>query len=142
MASAVEWNDQRVFVSNMVLDRLLDFAEEMGRATAKNAEENATVEKLVAWRASSYFPGVHFDLNEVFPTIDEKKLWARCFHDVARRVFLRSLGKHEATFWQSETIAVAYMIGRWMTTAVQADERWWPDTEDSSESSAWYSKPR
>lgn len=140
MTSEILWQNQSIWVANMVLDRLLDFAEEVGRATAKNPSEAAAVEKLVAWRANSYFPGSSLDLNEVFPETDDKKMWARCFSDVARRIFLRSLGMQESNFWQSETIAVAYLIGRWLTTAVQSDELWQPDTEDAKEASAWYSK--
>jgi hypothetical protein len=139
VASDIYWNDQHVWVSNVVLNRLLDYAEEVGRAKAKDDQERAIVEKLTAWRVIKYFPGINFDLNEVFPTDAEKMLWACWFQDIARHVFLRRLGTHELTFWQSETIAVAYMTGRWLTDAVrQANREWYPETEDSLEAGERY----
>jgi hypothetical protein len=83
------------------------------------------------------WPGIGFDLDARYPTIEEKKFWARVFHDVARRIFLRQLGNHEVTHWQSSAIGDAYVTARMLTRAVQEIEQaWHPETENARDADA------
>jgi len=139
VASDISLKDQFLWVSNQRLSLLIAFALQIAEGTACTDEERGWVEKL-RWFEDQAWPGVGFDLDERFPTVDEKKFWARVFHDVARRIFLRQLGNHEATFWQSSAIGAAYVTARMLTRAVQEVENSWrPDTEDTSEGDAYYS---
>jgi hypothetical protein len=142
LSSEIRWNEQSVWVANRVLDRLFCFAEEVGKETARDADESTLIHKWIVWKRENYFPGICVDLEEIFPHATEKKLWARVFSDVARRIFLRELGLHERTFWQSETIAVAWSISDWLTRAIQiqSQEPWHPETENSREASAWHGR--
>jgi hypothetical protein len=125
-------------VSNQRLSTLIAFALQVGGESARTDEERGWVEKLRQFEEQAW-PGIGFDLDERFPTVEEKKFWARVFHDVARRIFLRQLGNHEVTFWQSSAIGDAYVTARMLTRAVQEVENaWHPDTENSREADTHY----
>jgi hypothetical protein len=101
--------------------------------------------QLLSWpshrerKQQQAWPGIGFDLDEQFPSVEEKKFWARVYHDVARRISLRQLGNHEVTFWQSSAIGDAYIIARMLTRAVQGvDNAWRPDTENVREGDSYY----
>jgi hypothetical protein len=120
-------------VSNERLSSLIAFALQVGGETARSDEERGWVDQLRQFEDQSW-PGIGFDLDERFPTVHQKKFWARVYHDVARRIFLRQLGNHEVTCWQSSAIGDAYVIARMLTRAVQEVENaWHPDTENSRE---------
>lgn len=123
MSSAIFWGDQSLFVSNQRLDTLFAFALQVGDATAASEEEK-WVAKFRESRVQD-FNGSDYDLDERFPEIAEKKFWARVFGDVARRIFLRQLGNHEITFWQTSAIADSRLIARMLTRAVRASEPGW-----------------
>jgi len=125
--------EQFLFVSNQRLDTLLNFALQVSGETVQSDEEHGWVEKLRQFEEESW-PGIKFDLDERFPTVEEKKFWARVFDDVARRIFLRQLGNHEITYWQSSAIGDAYIIARMLIRAVQEIElAWHPNTENTRE---------
>jgi hypothetical protein len=109
---------------------------------AKSDAERGWVQKLREFEDNA-FPGIEFDLAELFPSVDEKKFWARVYHNVARRIFLRQLGNQEVTFWQSSAIGDAYVIARLLTRAVQQIElgtAWHPDTENATEEETYYNE--
>jgi len=110
MSSDICMGEQFVWVSNMELHRLIAFALEIAPARAETPEHRDFIVRLREFYDEQYFPGCSFDLIERFPTIQERKFWAGCFHDVARRIFLRELGSHDISFWQSATIGDAYII--------------------------------
>lgn len=140
MASDVTLKDQFLWVSNQRLSTLIAFALQVGGEMTRSNEESGWVEKLRHFDEEAW-PGIGFDLDERFPSIEEKKFWARVYHNVARRIFLRQLGNHEVTFWQSSAIGDAYVIARMLTKAVQEVEQnaWHPDTENSREADGHYS---
>ena len=87
------------------------------------------------------FPGYSFDLCKEFPSLAERKFWARCFHDLARAIFLRRIGKQDTDCWQTGTIALCYLIGRLLTQAVrEVEDQWYPETEDALLTEAFYGK--
>ena len=132
----ISLKDQFLWVSNQRLDTLLNFALQVSGETVQSDEEHGWVEKLRQFEEESW-PGIKFDLDERFPTVEEKKFWARVFDDVARRIFLRQLGNHEITYWQSSAIGDAYIIARILTRAVQEVElAWHPKTENTREAEA------
>jgi hypothetical protein len=139
MASDISLKGQFLCVSNQRLSTLIAFALQVGGETARSGPERAWVEGLRGFEQEAW-PGIGFDLDERFPSIEEKKFWARVYHDVARRIFLRQLGNHEVTFWQSSAIGDAYVTARLLTRAVQeVDNAWAPDTENGQEQDAVYS---
>ncbi len=133
MASDISLKDQFLWVSNQRLSSLIAFALQVSGETARTDAEQGWVEKLRQFEQQAW-PGIGFDLDERFPSLEEKKFWARVYHDVARRIFLRQLGNHEVTFWQSSAIWDAYVTARMLTRAVQEVENaWHPDTENNRE---------
>ncbi len=141
MASDISIDDQFLWVSNRRLFGLLDLACEVGRHLANGEEENAYVARLSEFSQGA-FPGISFDLAACFPTTEEKKWWARVFHVVARRVFLRTLGNQDDQTWQPSMIGDAYVVARMLTRAVQLVENaWHPSTEDPNETDAYISGP-
>jgi hypothetical protein len=118
---------------------LLAFAVEIAGEMTTSDMERTWVEKLRDFHKQAW-PGINFDLDERFPQLEEKKFWAKVYHNVARRVFLRRLGNQEATCWQSSAIGDAYIIARLLTRAVQEVENaWHPKTEDNDEFEAFMS---
>jgi hypothetical protein len=139
LASDIAWKDQYLWVSNNRLFSLIEFALKVGEETARSDPERGYVEKLHRFYGQELFPGIGFDLDLRFPTVEEKKFWAGVFHDVCRGIFLRQLGKHEVTYWQSSAIGDAYVIARMLTRAVQeAEQAWHPDTENGREADAYH----
>ncbi len=139
MASDISLKDQFIWVSNQRLSALITFALQLAAETAGKDEERGWVEELRRFEKQAW-PGIGFDLDERFPTVEEKKFWARVFHDVARRIFLRQLGNHEVTFWQSSAIGDAYVTARMLTRAVQEVENSWRlETENTREGDDYYS---
>lgn len=141
MSSKINLKDQFLWVSNKRLSSLITFAVQVGAELARSDVERSWVEKLRQFEAQVW-PGIDFDLDERFPCIEEKKFWTRVFDDVARRIFLRQLGNHEITFWQSSAIGDAYIIARMLTGAVQEVEMGWhPTTENDAEAETFNSGP-
>lgn len=133
MSGEIRWRDQYVWVSNRAMIAVFDFGEEVGCATARDEIEESLGRSLKS-RREQWFNGCDVDLETLFPLDQEKRLWARVFNDVARRIFLRKLGTNSLTFWQSDMIGIAQSIAKWLTTAVQLEEMGWhPDTENSRE---------
>lgn len=130
MAIDINLGDQFIWVSNMRHLTLLEFAIEVGASIARQEDERAFVERL---RQFSEGPdaGLTFDLEERFPAIDEKKFWARVYHLVARRIYLRQLGNQDDQRWQPSAIGDAYVVARMLTRAVQEIElAWHPALDD------------
>lgn len=139
MATEISLGDQFVCVSNQRLSALVAFAITVGAEKASSDIERSWVEKLRSFEEQAW-PGIPFNLDERFPDVVEKKFWARVYHDVARRIFLRQLGNQEATFWQSSAIGDAYITARILTRAVQeTGEAWSPETENTKEGEGYNS---
>lgn len=137
MSCNIFLGEQNLWICNQQLDRLLKLALRLCDSTTLTDEEKAWVSKLREFDTESW-SGMDFDLEERFPTIPEKKFWSVIYHNVARRVFLRELGSHDTTYWQSSVIGDAYFIARLLTSAVQKTEQTWlPKTENSDELSKY-----
>jgi hypothetical protein len=137
VSSEISLKDQYIWVSNQRFSTLLAFAVEVGGEQARTDEERRAVERLRRFADEEARPGTSFDLDERFPEVAEKKFWAGIFHDIGRRIFLRQIGHHDVTFWQSSAIGDAYVIARLLTRAVHDVEvGWHPDTENAREASA------
>jgi hypothetical protein len=137
VSSSISLKEQFLDVSNQRLSTLIAFALQLGGETARLDAEREWVEKLRQFEEEAW-PGIGFDLDKRFPSVEEKKFWARVFDDVARRIFLRQLGNHDVTFWQSSAIGDAYVISRMLTRAVQEVElAWHPGTENTEEGAVY-----
>lgn len=130
MSSRVSYQDQFLWMSNREFDSMMDFLLEVGTESAVAPDERAMVARLSEAR-SGFFSGYGFDLEKEFPTVEERKFWARCFHNLARAIFLRKVGNQEADCWQSAAIANAHFMARFLTQAVgEVEPRWCPVTDD------------
>ena len=130
MSSEISYKGQSVWVSNRRLSTLTTFALQVGGESAQSDVEREWVNKLRKFDEQAW-PGIDFDLEERFPSLEEKKFWARIYQDIARRIFLRQLGNQEVTFWQSSAIGDAYAIARMLTRAVQEVDRAWHATSEN-----------
>jgi hypothetical protein len=140
MACAICIDDQYLWVSNQRRNTLVSFAIQVGGDLASSDLERQMVETLRKSDDIGFAEtGGDLILEAVFLSIGEKKFWAKCFHNVARRIFLRELGNQEIQFWQSSAIGDAYVIARMLTSAVQKDEiGWHPADENSVEAKEFY----
>jgi hypothetical protein len=140
MASCISYKEQFIWVSNQRFAALIEFAIQIGEQTATTPDERAAVARLRK-AGEAFYPGYDFHLDREFITLDERKFWARCFHDVARAIFLRQVGEHDTEFWQSGAIGDAYLIGRLLTQAVREVEQGWsPTTQDSLLAEEFYGR--
>lgn len=140
MASCINFKEQRLFLNNMSFARMMEFVLQVAEATARSAEERELVAAFKK-RSEDFWPGIGLDVETDFPTVAERKFWARCFHDLARWIFLRKIGKHEVDFWQAADIHTAYAIGNFfMYAAREYDSSFWPDSEDSQLTRAFYER--
>ncbi len=145
MSSDISWRDQYVCVSNRQLFDLVELALQVGNDCATSSTEREFVDRLRHWLNDESWPGIGFDLDEHFPTLDEKKFWSRCFYDLSRRIFRREIGENANgnTVWQPSMIGDAYIVARLLTRAVQESElAWHPETEQSKEASEIFAKIR
>jgi hypothetical protein len=130
LSSDICLKDQFFWVSNQRLSSLIAFALQVGAEMGRATQERAWVEKLMQFAEQEAWPGISFDLEERFPSVEEKKFWACVYHNVAQGIFLHRLGNHEVTNWQASAIGDAYVIARMLTRAVQEVETaWHPDKE-------------
>ncbi len=133
MTARISLGEQSLWVSSARLSALVSFALDVGTARASTADRKAAIASLRQFE-SSMWPGIDFDLEARFATTEEKKFWAGVFFDVARRIFLRQIGDHDSTSWQSGAIGDAYIVARILTRAVQQQELGWhPETESATE---------
>jgi len=99
--SDISLKDQFLWVSNQRLGTLIAFALQVGGELAHSDAERGWVNKLRTFENEAW-PGIVFELDE--------------------RIFIRQLGNHEVTFWQSSAIGDAYVTARMLTRAVQEIE--------------------
>ena len=132
MSSRISIGEQYLNVSNLRLRSLVAFAIQVAKDVARTDEEQGYVAKLQDWDEHEHWPGCDFDLGERFPTLGEKKFWARCFFTVARRIFRRELGNQAVQTWQHSAIGDAYVTARMLVRTVQEETgtSWQPDVED------------
>ena len=128
MSSAFRYHDQFFYVSNRMFFRLIDLGLEVGTKVATNDAEKTFVTGL-RQKNATFFPGYDLAIETEFPSLDERKFWARVYFDVAYLIFRREIGQHDATFWQHSTIGNAYLLARMITRSVQEEElAWHPKT--------------
>jgi hypothetical protein len=120
---------------------MIDFALEVGAKTARSSQEQDFVTDLKI-KSEGFWPGIDIDLVD-FPSLAERKFWARCFHDVARWIFVRKLGVHEVDFWQATAIHQARALGDLFIEAARQDDRdFQPESEDSRLFDAYHNPPK
>ena len=142
MASDIAIGDQYLWVSNQRLRTLVEFVVEVARGLERSTEEDDYVDRLNNWIEHEYWSGLTFDLAERFPTVDEKKFWAKCFFDLGRKIFFREIGNLDADFWQAGAIGESYMTARMLCFAIreQTGDTWYPETEDRKSSQAYFDR--
>jgi hypothetical protein len=141
MASDVHFGDLHVWLNNLHFSRMLDFALEVGARTARSPEEQTFVANLKS-HSETFWPGIHLDVACDFPTVTERKFWARCFQDVARWIFLRQVGVHTADFWQASAIHHAHALADvFIQAAREYDPSFYPESEDSRLQQEAYNSP-
>ena len=130
VSSEISLKDQSLWVSNVRLGALLVFAREVAAKMARSDQEREWVKSLRQFEEEAW-PGIDFDLEARFPSLEEKKFWARVYDEVANRIFLRQIGNQAVTSWQSSAIGDAYVIARMLTRAIQETERGWHPVADN-----------
>lgn len=141
MSSSIALGEQFLWVSNRRLSTLVSFACDVGRELATAEPETAFVSRLQEFSDTSY-PGIDFDIDEVFASLPEKKWWAGFFHRVAHRIYRDRLGNQDDQTWQPSAIGDAYVVARMLTRAVQEVEGGWsPSIDEPADAAAYTSGP-
>lgn len=137
MAGYIDFKEDSIPFSNRVFASTMILVTEVARKMATE-KELPYVKKLEEIAVEGYFPGLCFDIEKDFPTIEEQKFWAKMFYETAREIFERKIGVHEYYFWQSKRIYLIYGTGNLFVKAVKEIEpRWYPDTRDFREYDEW-----
>lgn len=119
---------------------MVEFLLVIATESAKTPDERAMIERFRE-TSHAFFPGYDLHIEREFPTLDERKFWARCFYNLARAIFLRKVGNQQTDFWQSSAIADAFVIARFLTQAVrEVEHSWYPPTDDWLRSEEFYGK--
>jgi hypothetical protein len=134
MASQIAYKDKEVPTNNMQFSSLIEFVIQVGRTTARTADEERYVDRMNQLNETVFWPGRGIQIEDDFPNIEEQKFWARVFLDTAREIFERRIGIHKHLFWQARQIWQAYGVGQLFVDAVRdTDRRWLPDCRDYRE---------
>jgi len=142
MSSRVSYHDQFFYISNMQFSNLIEFGMEVAGKSAETDNERSFLHEL-RLRSEAYSPGYDLDIEEEFPSCEERKFWARIFYDVAYLIFRREIGNHAELFWQHTVIGDAYSLARMLTRSVQEEElAWHPKTLASIEAERFYNGNR
>lgn len=137
MACEITFGDRSVQLNNMQFAGLIDFAIEVAERTAPR-EEHYHIEHMKRLRAETFWPGRGIEIEIDFPTVEQRKFWARVFLDTARMIFERLLGTHEYLFWQAQRMHQAYSTGLLFEFAVDSvHNKWRADTIDRREFDTW-----
>jgi len=115
MSSHIYYKDESLWMSNQRLSTLPPFAFKVGDAIAKTPGDTEFLRQLREWTETEWFNGYDLDLAGRFPTDTCRRFWATVFFEVARRIFLRTLGDQETASWQPSAICDAHLIGRMLS---------------------------
>ena len=133
MACTIVFKKSVVWLNNMQFSRLIALALQAARRSS-SADEHKFVERMGQMESEEFWSGRGIDISADFPSVEERKFWARVFLDTARLVFDREVGKHEHHFWQAQTIHQAYGVGLlFQNAARQDDPDWRANTVDTRE---------
>ena len=125
MTSALKYKDYIFFVANMRFSSLIGLALDVGQTMASNAEEESFCIDLAYKNENKFFNGYSFSIEKEFPQIAQQKFWAKVFHELAQRVFLRQIGNQEIEYWQASFIGDCHLIVRLLLEAIRTHEPGW-----------------
>jgi hypothetical protein len=128
MTTFIIMGDQQLVVSNRRFFAHISFAQEVAVELAETDQQKCFVSDFKRWWDTEFFNGFDFDLDHVFPSIDQKKFWAICFQELAHRIYRREIGNQDDQTWQPTAIGDAYMTSRMLVDAVskEINEPWAP----------------
>lgn len=132
MASSFSSGSSYIYLSNARAATLIEHALRVGRDLAKTDSEKRSAEKLERWWREESFPGIPIELDKLFTTEEEFKLWAQSFESLAWMVFRREFGNHNEGTWQVGFISSCHVISRMLTELVwKTDRTWYPESGDT-----------
>lgn len=119
------YKEQWLHVANRWVSATLVNMLEVGEKTARNDQERAWVEAYDKTFNETYWPGRDYDIEKEFPTLEERKFWARVLFDLVQAIYHREIGNNEVTCWQHTAIGITCIVARMMTRSVQDVEPHW-----------------
>ena len=123
MAGAITYKERRLQLNNMLFARLIDFGIAVATKTVQ-PDEHPFLDRMTRFN-DEFWPGRVIDIVTDFPNPAERKFWCRVFYDTSRAVFDRQVGEHEHSFWQAQTIHLAYATALLFREAVRETEPQW-----------------
>jgi hypothetical protein len=119
------YNSGHLHVPNRVARGLIEFAIDTARSYEDATSNPEETRRITDWYEEQFFDGMLIDIAELFPDIASRRFWCRAFFDAARRVFRRELGNQDVSFWQTEYICNAVIVGRLLLQAAEDIEPKW-----------------
>jgi hypothetical protein len=113
-----------IVVANRRFRSLMAFGLEVGEALAVTDSEKEMVRDLLE-KEKEFYGGYNFDLLLEFPSVEQNKFWVKVYYEVARRVFLRTIGNQDVDYWQSSLIGDCWFLIRMMMESVHDKEPDW-----------------
>jgi hypothetical protein len=118
-------------VANRRFATLIEAAIELGTELKDHEFQTEFITRLSQWWQKESFPGISFDFEQKFTTLDERKFWAQVFETLAWRVFHRRWGNQENDTWQVSLITECHVLSTMLMELVWEDERgWYPERGD------------
>ncbi len=136
MSSDITYRDSFIFVSNRQLFDIISLAIEFAKEITSDPAEQSMIITLKEWYDTESFPGVSFDLEERFPSIEQKKFWSRCFNELGVCIFRRGVEEASVSSDRSyaNLIGNVYVMARLLIRSVQEIEHaWHPEIMADSE---------
>ncbi len=111
---------------------MFSLALESARISVQAHDERVMIDRFATdFEAGVYWAGCNVDVDSAFPSIEERKLWARVLIDTARAVFEREVGVHDDHSWQTLMIYLLRSTASLFIDSVRRQERgWFPETRD------------
>lgn len=131
MSSAFSSGANYIYQSNVRTRVIVEAVIEVAKEIAKSESEIASVTKFESWWNTASYPGCDVELDKLFHSTEEYKLWSQAFQSLAWRVFNRTWDNQSDESWQVDFISACQLCSRMLTALVWKEDRmWYPEKGD------------
>jgi hypothetical protein len=133
MGAIVSLDNRWIKISNGACEKAFDDAILVAKHRANSAAENEYISRL-EYERKGFYPGYCPDLDGLFPTLEEKKFWIRCFYDAGRWLHEGQLenppgGGSSPAMWIFHT----YWFGELLRELIRREDREWILNDEDSD---------
>jgi hypothetical protein len=132
VGATISLGNRWIRISNGSCEKLFDDAIAVATAYVTTEVEAAYVARMCAQR-EKFYPGYSPDFETLFPTLEEKKFWIRCFYDAGRWLHQGRLenppgGGASPAMWIFHT----YWCAQLLRELINREDRGWVCNDEDS----------